>query len=176
MDNNKDLIKKVKEHFQLSENEKICLYAPTFRVSNSLNVYNIKYETLINGLKSKFNGNWKLLIRLHPNISNSAKDLSVYNCNIINATDYPDIQELLVASDFLITDYSSCIFDYAISKKPAMIYASDINEYKNDRDFEIKLEDTPFPIATNNFELMNAIEKYNIKKYQKLLTKFYDNI
>jgi CDP-glycerol glycerophosphotransferase len=82
------------------------LYAPTFRKNNALDIYNIEYEFLINELKYKFKGDWKLLIRLHPMISHLASKLYSFTRNIINATDYPDIQELLVATDFMITDYS----------------------------------------------------------------------
>ncbi len=164
------------KYFWLSNSEKLCLYAPTFRVNDSLDVYNIDYQTLLNSLKNKFKWNRKLLIRLHPNVSHLANQLSIFNENVLNATDYPDMQELLVATDFMITDYSSCIFDYALSKKPAMIYASDIEEYKKDRDFEIKLEDTPFPIATNKNELKEIIDNYDLIEYKDKLNKFFDSI
>ncbi len=178
--NDKSSIKKVKDFFWISDSEKICMYAPTFRdnapLKTYLNIYNIEYKKLINELETKFKGNWKILIRLHPIISNFANKLFEYNRNIINVTDYSDMQELLLATDFLITDYSSCIFDYALSWKPAMIYASDIEEYKKDRDFEIKLEKTPFPIATNNIGLKKIISSYDINEYKENLNKFYNEM
>ena len=176
VNNNKELIKKIKTNIKISDDEKICLYAPTFRANAWLGVYDIKYDLLIRELTNKFWWNWKVLIRLHPLISFLSKQLIGLNKNVINVTDYPDIQELLVVSDFLITDYSSCIFDYALSKKPAMIYASDIEEYKEDRDFEIKLEEQPFPIATNNMELKEVINNYDVGQYKSDLDKFYSNI
>ncbi len=175
--NDYNIIKKVKNYFWFSSSEKICLYAPTFRNNKSLDAYDIEYEMLLNELKNKFKGNRKILIRLHPAISNITDQFHLFNENIVNASDYPDMQELLVATDFLITDYSSCIFDYAISKKLAIIYASDIEEYnKNDRDFLYKIEDTPFPIATNNRELKELILSYDIDKYEKNLISFYNRM
>lgn len=174
VNDSRDVIKKVRDYFWFSTLDKICLYAPTFRENNSLDTYDIDFETLVNELKNKFKCNWKLLVRLHPNISNLSNQLLGLNKNIINATDYPDMQELLVATDFLITDYSSCVFDYAISKKPAIIYASDIEEYKKDRDFAIKFEDWPFPIATNNKELNTIIENYDANKFERKINKFYE--
>lgn len=53
------------------------------------------------------------------------------------------IQELLAVTDLLITDYSSIALDYINTRKPVIIYASDIEEYKKDRDFHIKIEETP---------------------------------
>ena len=169
-------INKVKEYYKIDNDIKICLYAPTFRVDYSLDAYNIDYNSLINELETKFGGNWKVLVRLHPNISFLAKELGIYNENVISATDYPDMQELLIASDFMITDYSSCIFEFALSKKPALIYANDIEKYIKDRDFTLKLEDTPFPITTNNEELKNTIRDYNIEKYKKDLEVFNNDL
>ncbi len=169
-------LKNVRNCYNLINWEKLCLYAPTFRVDNSLNAYNMDYNLLLKELENKFKWRWKLLIRLHPNISHKAKELNYFNKNIINVTDYPDMQELLVASDFLITDYSSCIFDYSLSRKPSLIYASDISNYKKDRNFEIRLEDTPFPIALNNNELKNIIKDYDITKFRKKLDNFYINM
>lgn len=170
------VVKRVKDSFKIDNKDKICLYAPTFRVDSSLNHYNIDYEKLIKSLESRFKGKWKVLIRLHPNISKLSNDLIKKNSNIINATDYPDMQELLVAADFMITDYSSCIFDYAISKKNAVIYASDIEEYTKDRDFLFDIKDTPFSIATNNVELENIINNYDEDAYRNKVDDFYKKI
>jgi CDP-glycerol glycerophosphotransferase len=57
-----------------------------------------------------------------------------------------------------------------------MIYASDIDEYKKDRDFEIKLEDVPYPLATNNVELVNVIRNYDNKESKNNLNIFYDYV
>lgn len=173
VNHDKSVVKHVKNSFKIDDNDKICLYAPTFRVDSSLNHYDIDYEKLIKSLESRFKGKWKVLIRLHPNISKLSNDLIKKNSNIINATDYPDMQELLVAADFMITDYSSCIFDYAISKKNAVIYASDIEEYTKDRNFLFDIKDTPFSIATNNTELENIINNYDEDKYKSKVDKFY---
>lgn len=177
INNSNDIVNNVKKYFWFQNLEKICLYAPTFRDNKSLNAYDIEYKRLLDKLKNKFTGNRKLLIRLHPAISNLTDKLSIFNENIINASDYPDMQELLVAADFMITDYSSCIFDYAISRKPAIIYASDIEEYNNkDRDFLFKIEDTPFSISTDNEELRNMIENFDIDEYNVKVGNFYNKM
>ena len=172
INNSNDIIKKVKKYFWFPSSEKICLYAPTFRDNKSLDAYDIKYKMLLNELKNKFKGNRKLLIRLHPAISDSTDKLSVFNENVINASDYPDMQELLVATDFMITDYSSCIFDYTLSEKPAVIYASDIENDKKDRDLLVKLEDIPFQIGTNNEELINIIDNFDTNEYKVRVSNF----
>ena len=58
---------------------------------------------------------------------------------------YSDIQELMVSSDALITDYSSCIYDFMLSRKPGFIYATDADKYNNGRGLYYSLTSTPFP-------------------------------
>lgn len=176
INNEKQSKNKVIKYFWFNNSVKICLYAPTFRDDKSLDAYDIDYAELIKSLKNKFHWEWKLLIRFHPSISNYAYNHVIFDKNIINATEYPDMQELLVASDFMITDYSSCIFDYALSKKPAAVYASDIEKYREERNFAIKLEDSPFPIAANNEELSRIIEKFDTPEYKNNLNHFYENV
>ena len=163
-------------YFDFNKNVKICLYAPTFRVDGSLSAYDIDFDRLINNLKKKFGGEWKVLIRLHPNISRKSTSLIRYNKNIIDASRYDDMQELLVAADFMITDYSSCIFDYAISMKKCCIYASDIDDYSKDRGFYLKLDEYPFEIAKNNEELASVIKNFNNDKSKKRIVDFFERV
>lgn len=169
------ITQKIKKYFNIKEEENILLYAPTFRKSGTLDAYDIDYEMLRKVLKTKFGKDFKILVRLHPNISQKANCIT-YDENVLNATMYPDMQELLVASDMLITDYSSSIFDFALSNKKALIYASDIEEYKKDRDFLIGYDEAPFSTATNNYELEDIINKFNYEKYLKDVQDFYNKL
>ena len=72
---------------------------------------------------------------------------------LVNVSDYPDMQELLCAAGLLITDYSSSMFDYALTGKPIARFATDIEAYQKDRDFYFPLESLPFPLAKSNEEL-----------------------
>ena len=60
------------------------------------------------------------------------KILGRYIPNINELIVKDDVQELLAAADVMISDYSSCIFDYLLAKKPAFIYATDIDEYEGE--------------------------------------------
>ena len=62
-----------------------------------------------------------ILIRAHPGTSIGI-DCSE---NIIDVTDYPDLQELIIACDYFISDYSSCIFDAMTCGKAVYLYAPD---------------------------------------------------
>lgn len=172
---NKSVIRKVKEAFSLEEDTKIILYAPTFRRYHSLEPYSVDYERLIQSCEERFGGNFIVLVRLHPNIMYLAKDIG-YNEKIINASAYPDMQELLVATDVLISDYSSLMFDYALSKKPVFLFATDIEEYKDDRNFYFEIDKLPFILSQNNDELKNAILNFDEEHYTQSLTKFYETV
>ena len=61
--------------------------------------------------------------------------------------------QLLCAAGLLITDYSSSMFDYALTGKPIVQYATDIDAYQKGRDFYFSLDSLPFPLARSNEEL-----------------------
>lgn len=160
----------------IPEGYNVILYAPTFRKENSINMYNLKYSTTLETLKEKFGGNWVFLIRLHPHLLSEANKL-VKSKDVINVTEYDDIQELLCISDILVSDYSSLIFDFSITKRPCFLYVPDLLEYtKNDRELYYDITKLPFKSATNNEELQKKILQFNIKDYNSNLTRFFDQI
>ena len=157
------IISKVKKNYNISDDKKIVLYAPTFRDSHNIDIYNINTNKIISTLKDKFNSEWVFIKKLHPNL---LKENAKFNqIDSINATDYPDLQELLLASDILITDYSSAIWNFCLQDKPAFIYAPDIEMYTRERDFYIPIYDMPFEIAQTIDELIEKVKKSNIDDY-----------
>lgn len=90
-------------------------------------------------------------------------------------TKYPDIQELLAVADCMISDYSSCIFDYLLTKRPAFLFTTDIEEYNTERGFYYPLETTPFLIAHDNDELMLNIKNFENAKYIEKCNSFLND-
>ena len=83
------------------------------------------------------------------------------------------MQELLCVTDFGITDYSSWICDYVITKRPGFLYTTDIEKYVDtERGFYYTLDYYPFPICKNNDELYNKIINFDDKKYLKDVNSF----
>lgn len=164
--------KLVRSSFGLPEECKIVLYAPTFRADKSMEPYSIDYARLRKNCEARFGGRFAVLIRLHPNIMSQAKELSFDGETTFDASPYQDMQELLAAADIVITDYSSLMFDFMLTGRPCFQYATDIDAYKNDRNFNFSLEKLPFPLAENNDELENAILGFDDTEYQKRLNKF----
>ena len=169
------LINQLKNRLGISSTTKLLLYAPTFRKNNSLEAYDIDFDRLKTTLEK--NENWKILIRLHPHLQNLSKELVEKYDDVIDVTNYDDIQELLLISDLLITDYSSLMFDFAITEKPCIIYASDLNDYlANDRNLYFDITKLPFPLCQTNEELNKTISEFNYKKYTEAMKSFNSKI
>ena len=100
-------------------------------------------------------------MRLHPRIG--VKEFE--DKTIINCTKYSDMQELLYACDAVITDYSSLMWDYSLTKKPCFLYAPDIDDYEKERGFYVPVSEWPFPISRTNEELINIINSFDETQY-----------
>lgn len=135
----------------------MVLYAPTFRADGSMDAYCIDYERLQRALERRFGGKWAVLIRLHPNVMKKSKDLNIDGVNTFDATGYNDMQELLASADVVISDYSSLMFDYGLTKRPCFQFAVDIEAYQKDRNFYFPLREMPFALAENNDALEQAV-------------------
>lgn len=168
---NSELKVKIRNQYNLGDN-KVVMYAPTFRKKDSFKAYNLNLNTLCECLEKKFGGKWKLIVRLHPRLAKDSAKFIEYSDTIIDGSKIDDIQELLSITDLLITDYSSIALDFMNTRRAVVIYASDIEDYKKDRDFHIELESTPFPIATNQTDLEKVIDGFDYDGYQKKLDDF----
>ncbi|HPE14984.1 MAG TPA: CDP-glycerol glycerophosphotransferase family protein [Bacilli bacterium] len=166
--------RKVKKLYEIPQNTKIVLYAPTFRDSFDADLYNMDYKRLINALKIRFGGEWVVMVRFHFKLRNITH-LKKYGKDIINVTNYGDIQELLCACDVGITDYSSWICDFVLTRKPGFLFAMDLDQYKNDRGFYYPLDTTPFPISQSADDLEKQILNFDGNKYKKAVNKFLEN-
>ena len=162
--NDKQLLDNVRKRLNIREKAKILLYAPTWRNDRYKNDYGLEYDKVIELFEKKYGGNWILVIRFHPNVY-SKHDITKEN--IIDATHYPDMQELLCVADALISDYSSCIWDFSFSVKPCFLYCTDIEQFGNDRDFDIPISRWGFPVAKNMEELKDIINHYDENDFLK---------
>lgn len=147
----------------IAGDSKVVLYAPTFRNSLTVDLYDVDMDRLRNALKCRFGGEWTVLLRLHYYMS--GKHLAADGKFVVDVTSYPDMQHLLKLADVLVTDYSSTLWDFSLMKKPCFVYANDLEEYCTERNFYLPIEKWPFPVASGNDALEEAILNFDEAAY-----------
>lgn len=166
------------QFYHIDDNKRALIYAPTFRFGKNLEyefqTKLLDFEQVKRGLESRFGGEWIILLRLHPHVAGESKNIAKPPY-VVDVSDYPDSQELVAASDIMITDYSSIMFEPSFVKKPVFLYAPDKEEYINvERKLLIDYDNLPFPIAVSNEKLMQCIQNFDPKQYEEKVTKFLD--
>ena len=158
---------KVRALYSVSPKERILLYAPTYRdeKGNDPDYLNAAYAMdipmVVKALEERFGGRWTVFVRLHPSLK-AIPGIRIRSvCGVVDATDYPDMQELLLAADVMISDYSSSLFDAALREIPCFIYATDFESFHMGRGTYFSMEELPFPYAKNNGQLIRNIQGYD---------------
>ncbi|WP_022795663.1 CDP-glycerol glycerophosphotransferase family protein [Bavariicoccus seileri] len=127
--NNADLKRKIKENIGLLDQDEreIVLYCPTWRDNNQINSNRYRFDEGIDFRKweKELVKNTVLLVRGHYLTDYKGES----DGNIINVSNYEDVNQLLLIADILITDYSSVMFDYSLLDRPVILYVPDRNEY-----------------------------------------------
>ena len=175
---NKKEVDKIKDKLGIPKDKKVICYLPTFRDNQHTSGVGYTYNLAIDfdSLKKRFGKDYVILFKPHYFIANKI-DLSKYKNFVYNVANYDEINDIYLASDLLITDYSSVFFDYANLNRPVMFYMYDFDDYKNNlRDFYISLDELPGPIAKTQKELEDYIVNIDksISKHKKTYDKFND--
>lgn len=160
----------VREQCGLAPDDRLVLYAPTYRAGGGTEALLTDFASLRDACERRFGGRWKVGVRYHPNWRNRV--VAERDGTTVDLTAYPDMQELLVAADVLVTDYSSCIFDFMLTRRPAFVYASDLDLYENERGFYYPFSETPFPVARTPAELAENIQAFADADYGRKCEAF----
>ena len=158
----------------IPKTHKVLFYAPTWRLRFEkeqhvdMKVYDLDMLRLKQALAERFGGEWTMLIRFHPKLRHYAKGCLEAQPEVMDVTDYPDMQRLLMATDVMVSDYSSCIFDAALRRIPCFTYATDFSHYKyEERGVYYEMEELPFPYAKNNDEMERNVKAFDMEEYLK---------
>ena len=171
--NRPDIREKVFAHFQIPWDHKLLIYAPTYRDNKKAADYAFDTKAVSAALRSRFGGEWSILFRCHYYIAEEARML---NADYINASDYPDMQELLYASDILVTDYSSSIWDFSFTGRPCFLYATDLDDYQLTQGFYSDIHTWPFPLAESNPELIDRIQNFDEKQHLQNMEQHHKDL
>lgn len=141
-------------------NIRLLMYAPTYRDADrrahQAQRMPLDLNRVLDTLEKTTGEAWKCLVRTHYLSFGIRMDESD---RLIDATDYPEMAELLLISDALITDYSSCAGDYALLRRPIFLYQDDLADYQgNNRSLYFRMEDSPYFAASDPDQLDRLIE------------------
>lgn len=174
---NNNINRKVRDKFNININNLLVLYAPTFRDDNSTKGYIQDFTKIIESLKRKFGKKVNVIVRFHPNIADSNYVHSFFLNNsgldVINGCNYSDQQELLVASDILISDYSSIQYDFLLLKKIVFSYMSDLEEYKKLRPLNKNINRFPFIFTHSIDDLISKIDEFDNDTYLNNVNEYF---
>lgn len=167
---------KVQEYFNFEKDTFIVLFAPTYRGSIASNGYDFKfdYEAIFQKIKILTGRNVVFLFRCHHGMLRDISFMS--DKRILDASSYPDMQDLLCAADLLLTDYSSSIWDWSLLKKPCVLFTPDLMDYESDRGFYTPINEWPFPFYLTNEDLCDNltldVDHEKIDKYHQQLGNY----
>lgn len=174
---NEEKKKYIRKKIGLKVDDKLVLFAPTYRkidnnyFKNSISIsYGLDCDRVCSALHTRFGGNWRFAFRLHPCVENRDKLPSEH---VLDLSDYEDIQDLLLAADVMINDFSSSMWDFMLTGRPCFLFAIDLKEYVETTKVYTPVSEWPFPIATNNDELEKNILLFDEDKYKKDCNNHY---
>ncbi|PID82375.1 MAG: CDP-glycerol--glycerophosphate glycerophosphotransferase [Clostridiales bacterium] len=171
---NESLIGEIKHKLGLDVNKKIILYAPTWRDSDDFGSnYSIAPPINWKRWEEKLSDRYIVLLRTHPY---TTKLMNVeFNDFVFNMSDYPLINDLLIISDVLISDYSSIFFDYCILERPIVCFGYDYELYKKIRGFYYDIDkEIPNGVMKTEEEVLYHINNIDYIKESAITKKFKD--
>ena len=164
----------IKKKLGISADKKVILYAPTWRESsNGGKSYDIKPPINFINWKKELEKEYIILFRAHHQ---TTRVLNVeFNDFIRDASLYPAVNDLMIAADILITDYSAIAFDYSILCRPIICFAYDYETYLRDRGTYFDIDEVyPSKSCRNETEVLNKIKEMNYDEECTKTRKFRD--
>lgn len=171
----------LREKLGIPADKKVILFAPTFRNDGKdifdINIHRsginqlkaIDFQKLFEALKDKFGGSWIMICRFHPGAQRLVDWDALsrqYGGSVINGNAHDDMAEYLACADVLLTDTSSCMFDFILTERPCFLYFPDLEYYANvERGFYLPIEELPFPLAVEFDDLLENIRTFDNDKY-----------
>ncbi|MFG6384193.1 MAG: CDP-glycerol glycerophosphotransferase family protein [Lachnospiraceae bacterium] len=155
-----DDVKRVKEKLKIPSEKKVILYAPTWRPYNWLGGNHFQHKEVLDYTKlyQELGKECVILCRLH-HLEKGSVHYKEFEGFLYDVTDYPEVNELYIISDLMISDYSGTIFDYANLKRPIVLYMYDKEQYIHDANgLNFPLEVLPGKIVETQEELTKAVE------------------
>lgn len=164
-------INSIKKMFGI-DGKKVILYIPTYREYLSKEGRTDSIPIDLKKWEKALGNKYVVLFRAHYAVK---KAMCIEETSFIrDVSNYPLLNDLYAVSDIMISDYSSCYFDYSILDRPMLCYAYDLKEYSEKRGLYLNLQDTlPCVIDENEDDLLSHILDMNEEAYSENTAKFH---
>ncbi|MDA8372217.1 MAG: CDP-glycerol glycerophosphotransferase family protein [Nocardiopsaceae bacterium] len=162
----------------LPEGKKVVLYAPTWRDDKyyTRGKHKLDLHLDLRRMYEKLGDDHVLLVRRHPRVVDSVPIVGEGFVHDVSL--YPEIMELFLVTDVLITDYSSMMFDFANTGRPMLFFTYDIESYRDNlRGFYFDFEETaPGPLLLESDEVIASLQDIDevAAAYRAKYTSFTD--
>ena len=173
-ENTEENRERIRKLLGVSNNKKVILYAPTFREYDMDSTGNCTLSLPVDLKKwEQILGNdYVLLMRAHYEV---VKHLQINSNSFVKeVSSYPNLNELMIVSDLLVSDYSSIFFDYAIQGKPMLCFAYDYERYVRERGLYFDIRKELKCNIDNEDDLLTVIKMMDVKERQEISRIFRD--
>jgi CDP-glycerol glycerophosphotransferase (TagB/SpsB family) len=150
----------VRADLGIDEGQTVVLYTPTWRddlVFNKTGPQDFDFPLDLDDFGARLGTDHVLLLRLHNMVMDR---LEIAEGSVVrDVCSHPDIRDMYLAADLMITDYSSTMFDFAITGKPMLFFTYDLDYFRDElRGFYFDLaEAAPMPLMRTSKEIVAAI-------------------
>ncbi|OOC53027.1 MULTISPECIES: CDP-glycerol glycerophosphotransferase family protein [Nocardiopsis] len=153
------IAERTRRRLGLPEGKKVVLYAPTWRDDKyyTRGKHKLDLHLDLRRMHDKLGEDHVLLVRRHPRVVDSVPIVGEGFVHDVSL--YPEIMELFLITDVLVTDYSSMMFDFANTGRPMLFFTYDLESYRDNlRGFYFDFEETaPGPLLTESDEVVDAL-------------------
>ena len=168
--------REVRTRLGLTDKRTTILYAPTFRGAD-LKDAGAPELLDIAALYRALGDQYQLILRLHPFVKSAMRIPEEARDFVVDASREPDVNEVMLAADILVTDYSSIIFEYALLNRPMAFLAPDLAAYERERGFFFDYRSgVPGPVVETTEQLLTWInaKAFDLPRVAKFAAESFD--
>ncbi|MFC7014711.1 CDP-glycerol glycerophosphotransferase family protein [Streptomyces viridiviolaceus] len=151
----------IRRRIGLPEGKRVVMYAPTWRDDQyyAPGKYKLDFRIDLADARDRLGDDHVLLVRRHPNVVDPVPGAG--DGFVFDVSDYPDMADLSLITDVMITDYSSLMFDYVNTGRPILFFTYDLDHYRDTlRGFYFDFESSaPGPLLYTSEDLVSAIRQ-----------------
>jgi CDP-glycerol glycerophosphotransferase (TagB/SpsB family) len=169
-------VTELRRRYAIPEGRRVILYAPTFRgerITVARNPTDLDFAVL----RSALGADHVVLLRSHPFVRARLRAGPGLGDFVIDVSDHPEMNDLMLVSDVLVTDYSSAMYEYALLGRPMAFFAPDHEAYEQERGFYFDYRSgVPGPIFTTTRDLAGYLRagQFDVERVRRFAAESFD--